>query len=140
MKKLLMFAGLILFLSGTGIAGQADLFSYDQETVKNEMASLTSLEDYVLAHPGVNLSDLLISENALVADLSRSTSFYGIESMNEKVLGIGGFLWGCCLGPIGVLVVWLGADDSAETRKAIIGCIVNALLSGGSSIFYYSSY
>jgi len=122
------------------MAGQAGLFSYNQEAVELEMAGLTSLENFVLENPGVSLSDMIASENELVTGMTHSGSFYGFDMMNDKALGIGGFLWGCCLGPIGVLVVWLVADDPAETKKSMIGCVVNALLGGGSYFYQLSNY
>ncbi|MEA1877186.1 MAG: hypothetical protein U9N86_09985 [Bacteroidota bacterium] len=135
MKKTILLASFALLIAGSSMAGQADLFSYNQEAVELEMTDLTSLENFVLSNPGVRLSDMIASENELVADMTHSSSFYGFDLMNDKALGIGGFLWGCCLGPLGVLVVWLVADDPAETKKSLFGCIVNALI-GGGSYFY----
>lgn len=135
MKKIILLASFALLIAGSGMAGQAGLFSYNQEAVELEMADLTSLENFVLANPGVRLSDMIASENELVTDMAHSCAFYGFDLMNDKALGIGGFLWGCCLGPLGVLVVWLVADDPAETKKSIFGCIVNTLI-GGSGYFY----
>lgn len=135
MKKIILLASFALLIAGSSMAGQAGLFSYNQEAVELEMTDLTSLENFVLANPGVRLSDMIASENELVADMNHSSAFYGFDLMNDKALGIGGFLWGCCLGPLGVLVVWLVADDPAETKKSIFGCVVNALI-GGSSYFY----
>ena len=120
------------------MAGQAELFSYDQNALEVEMADLSSLENFVLENPGVSLSDLVASENELVSGITKTSAFFGIESMNDKALGIGGFWWGCCLGPLGILVVWLVADDPAETRSSLIGCVINALLSGGGSFLYSS--
>lgn len=136
MKRFFLFAGLALMLSGSALAGEADLFSYDQKALETEMADLTAIEDFVAAHPGISLSEMMAADQELVAGMTGSQAFYGLQSMTEKVLGIGGFWWGCCLGPVGVLVVWLGADDSAETRSSIIGCVVSTLLSGGSGLIY----
>lgn len=137
MKKILLLASIALMLAGTTMAGQAELFSYNQEAVEIEMADLSALENFVTENPGVSLTDLIASENQLVANLNNANSFYGFDTMNERALGIGGFWWGCCLGPVGVLVVWLVADDSSETRKSILGCIISSLLGSGSSFYYY---
>ncbi len=139
MKKIIVLASLTLLIAGTSMAGQTGLFSYNQEAVEVAMNDLTSLENFVLENPGVSLSDMIASENELVAEMTHSSSYYGFDMMNDKALGIGGFLWGCCLGPIGVLVVWLVADDPAETKRSLIGCVVNALLGGGSYFYQYSS-
>lgn len=136
MKKLLLLASVTLMLVGSSFAGNAELFLYDQEAIEAEMANLNSLENFVLENPGVNLDDMLASNNILVQGMSEASAFYGLNHMNEKAFGIGGFLWGCCLGPAGVLIVWLVADDPGETRKSIVGCIINALLGGGGAFFY----
>lgn len=139
MKKILLLASLALMIAGSSFAGQAELFSYDQEALNMEMASLTDLENFVAENPGVTMSDLVASENNLVADISNSNTFQGFDSMYEEAFGIGGFWWGCCLGPVGVLVVFLVADDSSQTRKSIVGCIISSLLSGGSGLLWGSS-
>ncbi|MCK5821514.1 MAG: hypothetical protein KAH17_06495 [Bacteroidales bacterium] len=139
MKKTILLASLALLIAGSSMAGQAGLFSYNQEAIELEMSDLTSLEDFVLDNPGVSLSDMIASENELVSGMTHSSAFYGFDLMNDKALGIGGFLWGCCLGPVGVLVVWLVADDPAETKRSIIGCIVNALIGGGGYFYQYTS-
>lgn len=139
MKKLLLFTSAFLLIAGTTMAGQASLFSYNHDAVAIEMAALNTLEDFVIANPGVSLADMQAAENELVAGMGDANAFYGFDMMNDKALGIGGFLWGCCLGPVGVLVVWLVADDPSETKKSIYGCIVNALL-GGSGWFYQTHY
>ena len=59
-----------------------------------------------------------------------------IESMNlvsdsslpsdtkNPVLGIPSFLWGCGLGVVGILVVYIVSDeDKVETKKALWGCL-----------------
>ena len=52
---------------------------------------------------------------------------------DERPLGIGGFVWGFCLGAIGILIVYLAIDDPElkrrEGRNAIYGCLVSSLLS-----------
>ncbi len=40
-------------------------------------------------------------------------------------LGIPPFLWGCILGVIGILLVYIISDNNKEaTRKALVGCLV----------------
>ena len=138
MKKLFLLVSAFILLAGTTMAGQAELFSYDQDAVAIEMAQLNELEAFVSANPGVTLTDLVASENELVSNITNANAYYGFDLMNDRALGIGGFWWGCCLGPVGILVVWLVADDPAETKRSIFGCIVNALLGGGSYGYYYS--
>ena len=132
---------IIIFLfAGTSFAEDPDLFSYDKSIVENEMASLNELEHYVLDNPGVTLSALKEEGLPLASTVSNADSYSALNHMFEKALGVGGFWWGCCLGPAGILVVYLVTEDKAETRSALIGCIVWGLLSGGSSGLYYYYY
>jgi cytochrome c biogenesis protein CcdA len=44
---------------------------------------------------------------------------------NEPPLGIPSFLWGCILGIVGVLIVYIITDgDKAETKKSLWGFLV----------------
>jgi len=46
--------------------------------------------------------------------------------MMEPALGIPGFWWGCVLGPVGILVVYLVTEnDKPEVKKALYGCLVS---------------
>jgi hypothetical protein len=127
-------------MAGTTMAGEADLFSYDHESMAIEMAALDNLEEFVTENPSVSLSEMLASDNELASNMAETNAFYGFDLMNDRALGIGGFWWGCCLGPVGVVIVWLVADDPGETKKSIFGCIVSSLLGGGSSLYYNYSY
>ncbi len=49
----------------------------------------------------------------------------GMAQNDEAPLGIAPFLWGCVLGWVGLLVVYLVTDgDKAQTKKALTGCLV----------------
>ena len=121
MKKSILLTSLIIFLfAGTSFAEDPDLFSYDKSAVETEMAPLNELEQYVLDHPGVTLNSLKEEGIPLASSLSGANSYSALNRMYDKALGIGGFWWGCCLGPAGILVVYLVTEDKAETRSSII--------------------
>lgn len=137
MKKSILLTSLIIFLfAGTSFAEDPDLFSYDKSVVETEMASLNELEQYVLDHPGVTLNSLKEEGIPLASSLSGANSYSALNRMYDKALGIGGFWWGCCLGPAGILVVYLVTEDKAETRSSIIGCVVGSLLYSGTWVAY----
>ncbi len=138
MKKLILIASILIFLfAGKTYAGESGLFTYDKSAIEIEMASLNELELYVLSHPGTTLSEMAAAGNPMASSIAEPNSFNAMNLMYEKALGIGGFWWGCCLGPAGVLVVYLVAEDKAETKSAIIGCVVWGLLEGGIWGAYY---
>ena len=56
------------------------------------------------------------------ANLSEENSLS--SSLLDGPAGIPAFLWGCVLGWIGILVVYLVTEDSDETKKALYGCLI----------------
>ncbi len=128
---------LILLGVGKSMAGQADLFSYDAVTIENQMAQLDQLEGYVLDNPGITLGEMATQGNALASLVSDANGISGFNMINEKVFGIPGFLWGCVFSWVGVLVVYLVGQDKAETKSAIIGCVVGALAYSAFYAVYY---
>ena len=128
MKKLLILASMLILIGvGNTMANQADLFSYDAVTVGNQMAQLDQLEGYVLDNPGITLGDMTSNGNALASLVSGPNGIGGFNGINEKVFGVPSFLWGCVFSWVGVLVVYLVGQDKAETKSAIIGCVVGAV-------------
>jgi len=141
MKKILLTLISGMFITTLALAGNADVFSYDADQLNQEMAQLQSLEDFVAVNPGVTLSTLEAENNALVSDMNlTSGNFAGGFDVTGPVLGISSFLWGCVLSWVGVLIVYLVADDSAETKKAFIGCIVGTLVYVVLDIVYYVTW
>ncbi|MFC2097970.1 hypothetical protein ACFLSI_06520, partial [Bacteroidota bacterium] len=125
-----------LIASSQVFAGNSELFSYNKKAIETEFAELNSIEEYVLLNDGITLSvmhsgNIDIANNLTSFSLSNSTGFVG-------PLMIPSFIWGCVLGPIGVLAVYVLADDpKSETKKALWGCILGSLLWGSSSFLYY---
>ncbi|TSA38299.1 MAG: hypothetical protein D4R64_03240 [Porphyromonadaceae bacterium] len=140
MKKLLILASMLILIGvGKSMAGQADLFSYDAVTIENQMAQLDQLEGYVLDNPGITLGQMATDGNALASMVSDPNGINGFNLINEKVLGIPSFLWGCVFSWVGVLVVYLMGQDKAETKSAIIGCVVGAVAySAFYGVYYFA--
>ena len=124
MKKLLLFAALILFFGGQNLwASQADEFKVDQQQIQSEFADLNQLEQTVLQNNFMSLSEMQ-SRNMLSAKYSNLNLTNGM--MMEPALGIPGFWWGCVFGPVGILIVYLVTDnDRDEVKKSFYGCLVS---------------
>jgi len=138
MKKILILASmLIVFGFGKSMAEQANLFHYDAVTIENQMAQLDQLEGYVMENPGITLGEMATSGNTLASLVSNTNGISGLNLTNEKVFGIPSFLWGCVFSWVGVLVVYLVGQDKAETKSAIIGCVVGALAYSAFYAVYY---
>lgn len=135
MRKLLFFASfLLLAVTVNGIAGEADFFTYDATAIENQMSQLDQLEGYLLENPGTTLGMMVSEGNPLAAFAGDANGTNGFNLINEKVMGIPGFIWGCCLSWVGILVVYLVGKDPHETKQAIFGCVVGGLLGIGTSI------
>ena len=138
MKKILLLAGMLLLIgAGQSMAGQADLFSYDAVTIGNQMVQLDQLEGYVLDNPGITLGQMASEGNSLASLVSDPNGISGFNLINEKVFGIPSFLWGCVFSWVGILVVYLVGQDPAETKSAIIGCVVGAVAYSAFYAIYY---
>lgn len=116
-------------LAFNSFANDADLFTYDESVVNSELSDLQVLENYVVANPGVTLTDLKNENNSLIANLEFAVNDMGGFLFNgmEPPLGVSSFLWGCVFGIAGVAVVYFIADDKDETKKAFKGCVINGI-------------
>jgi hypothetical protein len=101
------------------------------------MASLNELEQYILYYPGTTLTEMMEDGNPLVSSITESNNYPVMNLFYDKALGIGGFWWGCVLGPVGILAVYLITGDKDQTLSAAYGCSVTvaiaAIIAGGSS-------
>lgn len=127
MKKLLLTISLMVAACFANASNSADFFRIDEQKVATEMADLSAIESYVNNHD-VTLSQLYAENNELA--LSALSPSYGASSMDDgPPLGIPSFVWGFCLGCIGILVVYLVTDSRDESMKAFWGCVVGAVVS-----------
>jgi hypothetical protein len=80
---------------------------------------------------------MAIVGNSLAGMVGDPNGISGLTLSNEKVFGIPSFLWGCVGWIPGVAVVYLVSQDKAETKSAIIGCVVGSLFWAGLSTVRY---
>ena len=116
---------MLAVFSTQAIAGDARLFDLNEDQINAEFAELNELEVFVTKNDGITLSQLRESNNALALKLNLSNNgIAGLMMLEEPPLGIPSFIWGFCLGWVGLLVTYLVTDDKEETKKALIGCLV----------------
>lgn len=139
MKKLLLCLFAVgLIASGQVFAGDGELFSYNKDALNTEFAELSAVEDYVIQNNGITLSEMQADNSDLAGSLP-AFSFISTTTIYGGPIGIPSFVWGCVLGPVGILAVYLLADDpSSEARKALWGCIIGSILWGGGYGFSLS--
>jgi len=123
MKRLVILLAGMMF-TWAASAKTADMFTYNHQQVDQLMASVNVLDHYVSTHAVT--ADQLDKDNPLLAGF-RSQSDLPLASDNAA-LGIPGFWWGLILGWVGILIVYLVTEDQEETKQALYGCIVNAVL------------
>jgi hypothetical protein len=126
MKKLIILGVLVgLFFQTNTFAGQSDAFNYDRSAIDQEMQGLNLLEDYLTNNPGTTLDQLTGEYAFLAAGIGNTGGLAGMYSFYDKALGIPGFMWGCCLGFTGVLIVALVSKDEHEVKQSIIGGVIS---------------
>lgn len=140
MKKILFsFFALLAFTAltaSTPVTGNPDsgLFNDNLSSLEQEFSGLNALEQEV-NNRQVTYSDLAAENNPLISNVKAGqdlgAALLGAGAPDDKALGIPGFLWGFCLGLVGILIVYLVIDNEkakkAQGKKAIIGCIVGGL-------------
>jgi hypothetical protein len=124
MKKLFVSVFLVFFAGFTLLANDADLFKLDYNAVQSEFAQLNQLATMVTSNSELTYSNLMLTNSNLVASLRLVPESALPDGGKNPVLGIPSFLWGCGLGVVGMLVVYLVSDkDMVETKKALWGCL-----------------
>jgi quinol-cytochrome oxidoreductase complex cytochrome b subunit len=124
MKKLLVSVFLVFFAGFTIFANDADLFKLDYNAVHSEFTQLNQLATMVTSNSDLTYSMLKLSDGNLIESLRLVPESALPGGEKNPVLGIPSFLWGCGLGVVGMLVVYIVSDkDKEETKKAMWGCI-----------------
>ena len=87
-----------------------------------------------LLSEGITYADLKAMNSELIVNVSDEAAPMGATGDNDATLGIPAFWWGCVLGWVGILAVYLLTDnDKEQAKKALYGCLVQA---GVFGIFY----
>jgi hypothetical protein len=121
MKKLLLVLCVTVFALGSVLANDSQLFTYDKGSVKKAVSDMSQVEQLINQNPNVSV-DQLMAEGKLNASFD-ATSSSPFSVVGEPPLGIPSFLWGCLLGWVGLLIVYLITEDKEETKKALWGCV-----------------
>jgi hypothetical protein len=85
------------------------------------------------------MRDLDAAEAAILAGQPVPASAINVRTGSAQVLGdlpanIPAFWWGCCLGILGVAIVYFATDKDAEqTKKSLYGLLVSC----GSALLFY---
>ena len=130
MKYIGIFS-LFLLISTSTLQAGGDLFKYDQSYMEKEFFELDNFEKLIetqsFNYETIDWTKTSISNKTLFA--------LGIQSnylQPNSPFGIPAFIWGCFLGPIGVLIVAVSDDRSGgELFNSTIGCVLAGCIFGG---------
>lgn len=135
-KEILLFVAITIFGGCKGLwASQTDDFKYNKQQMQDEFIDLNRLEQTVFQNSFITLSEMQ-SKNMISEQFS--SLHLTSNQMMDPALGIPGFWWGCLLGPIGIIAVYIISEkDNVETKKALTGCIVAGAVEVIFSVVYY---
>lgn len=118
-----------------GIDGSALIL--DLASLNAAMLELNELESYLDQNEGVTFQDLAATGNKLIVNVYGHSSPMGLDQDDDDLFGIPPFLWGCVLGWVGIVLVYVFTDnDKEKVKKAFTGCMV----SGGVTVVVYVVY
>jgi hypothetical protein len=99
----------------------------NEQAVNAEFEKLNKLEQFVTSHEGTTFED--VKDTELTKDLNLDTNITNTVASGDLPANIPAFWWGCVLSWVGVLIVYLVTDkDKDQTKKALLGCLVNAAI------------
>jgi len=127
MKKVIL--SLIVTLTFSNIFANGE---FDNNVSKTEFNQINQLETYVEANPQTTLSEIKVNNPELLngVELLDETATSSIGAVKDMPL-VSGFWWGCCLGVIGLAIVYFVTDhDKDQVRKALFGCLIATVLWG----------
>ncbi len=126
MKKILSLIALFSLSISLSFAEEAkETFNYDEQKINADFKQLEKIEKYVQKNEGTTLESLKSQNSELVSGINLSADASASLMADELPLGIPAFWWGCVLGIIGILIVYLVTDkDKDQTKKALFGCLI----------------
>ena len=120
----------------------SDLFAFDEVEIESKFIPLQDLENVLIENPEADVNFVTLNHAEALAKVSfaDATALPSLPApMDDRpALGIPGWIWGFCLGGIGIIAVYLILDDASpeyrkkQTIQAVIGC-------GGLVVVYAAS-
>jgi hypothetical protein len=108
-----------------------ELIKDSKNEILLELLELNKLDQYI--GNDYDLLKLTQEQPEMVKNVGLSSEFeFDTAGSDNPPLGIPGFIWGFCLGLIGMLVVYLamseGPDRKKQVNQALYGCLTWTLL------------
>lgn len=118
---------------------EESVFLLDEAALDLAFSEIDDLENFLAQNEGVTYADLQAAGSDLIANISDITAPMGQgAASDDPLLGIPPFWWGCVLGWVGLLLVYVLTDKDRElTRKAMTGCLISTGVGVVLSGIYY---
>lgn len=131
MKYLLSLSAILLCSTIAFANPDAEVFS--QPTY--EFEQLDQIESFIDKNQGISLNELKTSHADVLGSVTLIEDTGATLNITKEMPILGGFWWGCCLGIIGLALVYFITDnDKLEVKNALIGCIISTLVVGVGGI------
>lgn len=132
MKKILSLFSILALSFSMAVA--AEPINYDAQNIESEFDKLNKIENFVQNNEGTTLENLKLQNSELLANINIEADSASVVASSDLPAGIPAFWWGCVLTILGVVLVYVLTDkDNAQTKKALLGCLV----SGGIYIIWW---
>ncbi|MBA4850842.1 hypothetical protein [Emticicia sp. BO119] len=129
--KLNLLLILLLCITFSGFAATTADLEYKEQSIDNEFAKIEKLEKYLAIHPEATLESIKKTNPELLEGFDLIATTETNFSPTKEMPIVGGFWWGCCLGIVGLgLVYFITDNDRDQVRQALWGCIIATLLWG----------
>ncbi|MFO8234645.1 MAG: hypothetical protein R6U04_04465 [Bacteroidales bacterium] len=125
----------------TGMSSMEEsAFTLDQEAFDEALSELNELDSYLALNEDLTYSDLEAAGSELITNISDISAPMGTAPQEDDALmGIPPFWWGCVLGWVGWLLVYVLTDqDKDQTKKAFTGCLISSGVSVAFTVLYYT--
>lgn len=130
MKKILSITSVLTLCVSLSFASEP--LNYEPQKINTEFEQLNKIEQYVQMNEGTTLESL--KNNALLENIKITDNASSSIVSGDLPAGIPAFWWGCVLSWVGLILVYVITDkDNAQTKKALLGCLVN----GGIFILWW---
>ena len=99
---------------------------------EEEFSQINKIEAFIEANPQTTLAELKNKDSELIQGIELLDNTEAVVNSAVKDMPLlSGFWWGCCLGVVGLALVYFVTDkDRDQTRKALIGCLIATLVWG----------
>ncbi|GGD66269.1 hypothetical protein GCM10011514_32870 [Emticicia aquatilis] len=99
-----------------------EVLVYNQESINSNFEKLNKVEAFVEQNTEASFETIKNTDLLKDIELDTNTSA-NVTKDNDLPLNIPAFLWGCFLGGLGILLVYIFTEDKEQTKKALYGCL-----------------